>query len=162
MKTIRHLNRVTFGCCLILAASFLVSDEFGNLFNLESGNVRSSELILFSPDVNRVASGAFSKEKLKIIGTYEWKHGAEPLGFEEGQLELLPDGTARFSVGEAKFPDARWTKKKDGEIMLESRNGTTEVYRVNSNRSITGIAVIRNGERSSIPKSEKKTHKKRD
>ena len=47
----------------------------------------------------------------ELLGTYEWKHGNEQLGFKTGQMILLRDGMAQYKVGGTQLPEEKWKLK---------------------------------------------------
>lgn len=70
---------------------------------------------------------AVSKE---LLGTYEWKHGNEQLGFKTGQMILLRDGMAQYKVGDTQLPEEKWTLKYQYEVHVTNSKGETDVFTV--------------------------------
>ena len=61
----------------------------------------------------------------ELLGTYEWKHGSEELGFKTGQIVLLED-----SVGNTKFPEEKWKLKYLHEVHVTNSKGETDVFTI--------------------------------
>ena len=61
----------------------------------------------------------------ELLGTYEWKHGSEELGFKTGQMVLLED-----SVGNTKFPEEKWKLKYLHEVHVTNSKGETDVFTI--------------------------------
>ena len=61
----------------------------------------------------------------ELLGTYEWKHGSEELGFKTGQMVLLED-----SVGNTKFPEEKWKPKYLHEVHVTNSKGETDVFTI--------------------------------
>ena len=61
----------------------------------------------------------------ELLGTYEWKHGSEELGFKTDQMVLLED-----SVGNTKFPEEKWKLKYLHEVHVTNSKGETDVFTI--------------------------------
>jgi len=92
-----------------------------------------------------------------IVGEYEFK------GELTERFVLLDNGIAESSnVGKIDKIEVKWKISKEGEIhtTFSSSKDIITVWRVNKDRSITAIAMIKDGKRSDRPKIYQRTYKK--
>ena len=89
-----------------------------------------------------------------VVGTYERGDGEDTF-----TLALLNNGgTEAYSNGK-KISVGKW-EIKDGEIIVEAKNGKVGILRINSDGSLTNVAGLIGGIRMNTPKKYQTTSKK--
>lgn len=106
----------------------------------------------------RLASQA--RAAFAVVGTYEWNHGNQSLGFDTGRMVILDNGVVQFCQGDAKFPDEKWKMGPDGELHMENTDGRILLYRINGDNSLTEVGYIIDDKRVMHPKNEQRAHRK--
>ena len=87
----------------------------------------------------------------ELLGTYEWKHESEQLGFETGKMILLKDGVAHYMVGDIQFPDEKWKLKYQYEVHVTNSKGETDVFTVmDDKQSLLNVGRIVDNHRKSL------------
>ena len=95
--------------------------------------------------------------KEDLIGTYEVNYK----GKFKYRLVFLRNGAVEiYQDGKKEEYEAKWKIKDDGEIHFEEESGRINVYRINSDGSMTQIEMIKDGRVKSLSKEEQITFKK--
>ena len=120
-----------------------------------------------------VGCATLTPEEQKVVGEYEYyRHRAGGVYSYRGIF--LYNGIVEWYDGDGKVgglynvkrdvPQFKWSivKKEIHSIQTGGRGliGQIKVYRINSDKSITHIATIRNGKRTDHPKEQQPTYKK--
>ena len=90
-----------------------------------------------------------------VVGEYERKN---KYGYTYKRV-LLDNGIIEYYKNSKKTLEAKWTVVKE-EIHVIRDGGFIDVRRINSDRSITKIAVMRGGKRIDLPKEKQVTYKR--
>ena len=70
----------------------------------------------------------------ELLGTYEWKHGSEELGFKTSHMILFKDGVAQHKVSDTQFPEEKWKLKYQYEVHVTNSKGETDVFTVQDDK----------------------------
>jgi hypothetical protein len=101
-----------------------------------------------------------SAEEKKVVGEYELIMRAPVVGDGgSNKWVLRENGVAENYTASIKTSEAKWSIV-NGEIHVEYDSGVIVIFRINTNKSITGIAGIRDGKRTDIPNARQFTYKK--
>ena len=100
-----------------------------------------------------IAVGCGNIAKKKVIGEYEYVD-AQTL-----KEVFLDNGVSETYRNGKKASESKWSIV-DGEIHAKSDSGAINIWRKNTDKSITSIARIRDGKRTDFPKEEQNTLKK--
>ncbi len=90
-----------------------------------------------------------------VVGEYEYKSVD---GFTR-KLVFLENGVYEWYVNGRKQTKRKWSIV-DGETHVKFGSGRFEVWRINPDESITGVAIIRGGKRTDLTKEHQLTFKK--
>ena len=86
----------------------------------------------------------------KVVGAYGAKVGEDTI-----KIVLLENGIIESHQNGNRLDDTKWSISEEGEIRFyESgrRRGDIQVWRINTDKSITEVAFIRNGKRTDEPR----------
>ena len=90
-----------------------------------------------------------------VVGEYEWEH-EDGITYKDVYLD---NGIREVYFNGKKGGEFKWSIV-DGEIHVDHGAGSFEVWRINGDRSITLIAIIEDGKRKDIPKTNQRTYKR--
>ena len=86
-----------------------------------------------------------------MVGEYEWKNTMKLVFQENGTVEHYYKGK--------KDAEDEWTIS-NGEIVVKTDPRSRVFFRINTDKSITGVAMIRDGKRTDMPKESQSTYKR--
>ena len=123
---------------------------------LVGGCGKGEESTIGEPPKEEPAMSTDSIKALRdsVVGEYERKPNGDT--YKDVYLE---NGIFEWYVNGKKQVEYKWSIV-DGEIHVKWNSGVTQVYRINTDKSITEIADIRNGRRTDRPKEDQYTLKK--
>ena len=94
-------------------------------------------------------------EEKKVVGEYEFKY---PSGDTHKQV-YLENGIRKYYKNGKKQREWKWSIV-DGKIHVKYDSGDIAVWRINRDKSITAVAMIKDGKRTDLPKKNQWTYKK--
>ena len=100
----------------------------------------------------------------KVAGTYEVKANHSSVEHQvTGRYVILKNGVVESYRNDppsfTKSDEHKW-KIVDGDIHIKYDNGAIDVYRINKDGSLNGVAMIGDGKRTDTPKEFQNTYKK--
>ena len=118
-----------------------------------------------APTLEEKAAIAEKVLREKFVGVYEHKDGANTqraVFQENGVLEVYVNSKKEEAVAkwEKEEAVANWKICKDGELLVEEKDGHVIIARINKDGSITVIAEIEDGKRKHFTKEDQRTFKR--